>query len=65
LRIFERAARLKIGGDAGRSEHVAAEHLLEAGRAVADSSDLHPRVERGKGVLEDDLLGLYPIEPAS
>ena len=31
LRVFERAARLEIGGDARRVEHMAAELPLEAG----------------------------------
>src|SRR5258708_2441818 len=31
LSVFERAAGLEIGGDAGRAEHVAAELDLEAG----------------------------------
>jgi hypothetical protein len=38
LRVFERAARLEIGGDARRAEHMAPELPLEAGlgRAPAD-----------------------------
>jgi hypothetical protein len=41
LRIFERAAGLKIGGDPGCTENVAAEFLFETGfcRRAADHAD--------------------------
>jgi hypothetical protein len=40
LRVFERAARLEIGGDARRAEHMAPELPLEAGLAFSVSASL-------------------------
>ena len=40
VRVFERAARLEIGGDARRAEHMAPELPLEAGLGRAPANHL-------------------------